>query len=80
MDDTENNENKEPNDELKQKLMSVMMNGDQSGDQSDAESINVDDLTDEAIEKLDTALGQAFRQISGKGNIKNILLLSSISS
>ena len=43
-----------------------MTENDGQEDNSDAESIDIDALDDEAIEKLDTALGQVFRQLSGK--------------
>ena len=36
------------------------------GNESDADSIDMDDLDDDAIAKLDTALGQVFKTMSGK--------------
>ena len=33
---------------------------------SDAESVDMDDMDDQTIEKLNTMLGQVFRQLSGK--------------
>ena len=33
---------------------------------SEAESVDMDDMDDEAIDKLNTMLGQVFKQMSGK--------------
>ena len=38
---------------------------------SDAESVDMDDMSDEAIEKLNTMLGQVFKQMSGKLTLWN---------
>ena len=61
--ENENEENKEPSDEFKKQLENAM-----GGNESDADSIDMDDLDDEAIAKLDTALGQVFRTLAGKHN------------
>ena len=60
--EAEDEENKEPSDEFKKQLENAMG----EDNQSDAESIDMDDLDDEAIAKLDTALGQVFKTMSGK--------------
>ncbi len=62
-DDESDNENKEPSDELKKRLEAALK--DDSGEESDSNSINIDDLNDDAIAKLDSALGQVFKQLSG---------------
>ena len=63
MSENENEENKEPSDEFKKQLENAMGG---YGNESDADSIDMDDLDDEAIEKLDSALGQVFKTMSGK--------------
>ena len=59
--ENEDEENKEPSDEFKIQLTNAM-----GGNESDADSIDMDDLDDDAIAKLDTALGQVFKTMSGK--------------
>ena len=59
--ENEDEENKEPSDEFKLELTNAM-----GGNESDADSIDMDDLDDDAIAKLDTALGQVFKTMSGK--------------
>ena len=55
-------QNVEPALELKNRLRAAM--GEEAN--SDAESVDMDDMSDEAIEKLNTMLGQVFKQMSGK--------------
>merc|ERR1712008_324021 len=65
LDKTNPNENEEPSEELlelEKKLKECM--DDDVGDGQD--DIDIDALDDEAIAKLDTALGAVFRQLSGK--------------
>ena len=52
----------EPTIELKNRLKAAM--GEEVD--SEAESVDMDDMDDEAIDKLNTMLGQVFKQMSGK--------------
>merc|ERR1719464_1387314 len=65
LDKTNPNENEEPSEELMEleKKLKECMDEDVGDGQDD---IDIDALDDEAIAKLDTALGAVFRQLSGK--------------
>ena len=65
LDKTNPNENEEPSEELLEleKKLKECMDEDVGDGQDD---IDIDALDDEAIAKLDTALGAVFRQLSGK--------------
>ena len=54
-------------DEVKERIKDALGEAKaESDDENDNVSIDMDDLDDEAMEKMDTALGQIFKQLSGK--------------
>ena len=66
-DDSSEDENEKPkiDEDFKEKVKDALGDAKAESDDDNA-SIDMDDLDDEAMEKMDTALGQLFKQISGK--------------
>ena len=66
-DDSSEDENEKTNidEDFKEKVKDALGDAKAESDDDNA-SIDMDDLDDEAMEKMDTALGQLFKQISGK--------------
>ena len=60
----ENEEEKDVDEDFRQKIKDAL--GKHAAVDSDAESIDMDDLDDEDMERMDEALGKIFRQMSGQ--------------
>ena len=54
--------------EFKDRIKDALGDAKAESEDDDNESIDMDDLDDEAMEKMDTALGMLFKQLSGKKN------------